>query len=97
MSSKRRPSDIALELFNAISPDRASKWELTKILGNTAQFRHWVENFLLKDELVIESAEGRVTYYSLTSRGELFYTLLKNGAVMRSLLRLSGKRLDLND
>jgi predicted transcriptional regulator len=94
LSIRRRPSEIAFELLNAINSDRATKWELTKILGNTAQFRHWVEDFLLKDKLVEESMEGRVTYYSLTVRGELLYSLLKNGDVMRSILRLSGKRLN---
>ncbi len=94
MSFRRRPSEIALEIMNAINQDKASKWELTKILGNTAQFRHWVEDFLLKDKLIEETKEGRITYYSLTPRGELFYDLLKNGDVMRSILRLSGKRLD---
>jgi len=93
VSSRRSPSEIALELLNAISQDRATKWELTKILGNTAQFRHWVEDFLLNDKLVEESKEGRITYYVLTPRGTLFYSLLKNGNVMRSFLRLSGKRL----
>ena len=96
MSPRRRPSEIALELLNAINHDRATKWELTKILGNTMQFRHWVEDFLIRDRLVEESKEGRVTYYSLTRRGELFYDLLKNGDVMRSILRLSGKRLNLD-
>jgi predicted transcriptional regulator len=94
LSSRRRPNEIAFELLNAINSNRATKWELTKILGNTAQFRHWVEDFLLKDRLVEESKKGRVTYYSLTSRGELLYNLLKNGDVMRSILRLSGKRLN---
>lgn len=84
---------MALELMNAISRGDATKWELTKILGNTAQFRHWVEDFLLRDGLIDEKKDGRITYYSLTPRGELFYELLKNGDVMRSILRLNGKRL----
>ena len=95
MSSRRHPGEIALQLLRAIAEDKASKWELTKILGNTAQFRHWVEDFLIKDRLIEETREGRVTYYSLTPRGELFYDLLRNGDVLRSILRLSGKRLNL--
>ena len=94
MSTRRRPHEIALALLNAINQDGASKWELTKILGTTAQFRHWVEDFLLQDKLVYEKKDGRTTYYSLTPRGHLLYNLLKNGDVMRSILRLSGKRLN---
>lgn len=94
MSSRRTPSEIALELFNIIElKGRASKWDLTKILGNTAQFRHWVEEFLLEDRLVEEIKEGRITYYRKTDRGNLFHELLKNGNVMKSFLRVSGRRL----
>ena len=94
MSPRRRPSEIAYELMNAISHGDATKWGLTKILGNTAQFRHWVEDFMLRDGLIEEKKDGRITHYSLTPRGELFYDLLKNGDLMQSILRLSGKRLD---
>jgi predicted transcriptional regulator len=94
LSSRRSPSEIALELLDLIDRDgRASKWELTKVLGNTAQFRHWVDDFLLKDGLISEIQEGRVTYYLMTDRGILFHRLLKNGNIMRSFLRISGKRL----
>ena len=96
MSSRRSPSEIALQLLRAIAEDKASKWDLTKILGNTSQFRHWVEDFLIQDRLIMETREGRVTYYILTPRGELFYQLLRNGDVLRSILRLSGKRLNLD-
>ena len=94
MSPRRSPSVIALELFNSIEENgRATRWELTKILGNTEQLKHWVDDFLLKDGLVEENSEGRITYYSTTDRGKLFHKLLKNGNVMRSFLRVSGKRL----
>jgi hypothetical protein len=72
---------------------RASRWELIKILGNTAQFRHWVEDFLLEDGLVSEIKEDRVYYYVKTDRGNLFHSLLKSGNIMRSFLKISGKRL----
>lgn len=91
MSSRRTPSEIALELFDVIEMDgRASRWELIKILGNTAQFRHWVDDFLLEDGLVSEIKEGKVLYYVKTDRGNLFHKLLKNGNVMRSYLKIVG-------
>ena len=94
MSSRRTPSEIALELFNLIEVDgRASRWELIKILGNTAQFRHWVDDFLLEDGLITEIKEGKALYYVKTDRGTLFHKLLKNGNIMRSFLKISGKRL----
>lgn len=94
LSSRRSPSEIALELLNSIEKGvGATKWELTKILGNTEQFRHWVEDFLLNDGLIDEHSEGRITYYTKTERGELFHKLLRNGNIMRSFLRISGRRL----
>lgn len=94
MRSHRSPSEIALELFDLIDKDgRASKWEIIKVLGNTAQFRHWVDDFLLKDGLITEIQDGRVSYYVKTRRGSQFHRLLKNGNIMRSFLRISGKRL----
>ena len=95
MSSRRTPSEIALELFNVIEMDgKASRWELIKILGNTAQFRHWVDDFLLEDGLVNEIREGRSIYYVKTVRGDLLHKLLKNVNVMKSFLKISGKRLN---
>jgi hypothetical protein len=94
LRSNRSPSEIALQLLDFIDNEgKASKWELTKILGNTVQFRHWIDGFLLKDGHLKEIQEGRITYYSKTERGDLFHRLLKNGNIMRSFLRISGKRL----
>jgi len=73
---------------------RASKWSLIKILGNEAQFRVWVEDFLIQDGFLIEKAESGSSFYSKTSNGELFHSLLKNGNVMQALLSVNGKRLD---
>ena len=95
MRSNRSPSEIALQLLDLVDEEgKASKWELTKLLGNTAQFRHWVDGFLLKEGHLLEIQEGRVTYYIKTERGNLFHRLLKNGNLMRSFLRISGKRLN---
>lgn len=94
LSSRRSPCEIALELLNKIEEKNgATKWELIKILGNTEQFRHWVENYLLKDVLINEHRCGRVTYYTKTERGELFHKLLQNGNIMKSFLMISGRRL----
>jgi predicted transcriptional regulator len=94
LSRRRRPAEISLELLNFIcDKDRASKWDLIKILGNTEQFRNWVDGFLLKDGLIEMHENDGVTYYQVTKRGELFHKLLKNGNIMSSFLRISGKRL----
>jgi len=37
----------------------ASKWDLVKILGTEAQFRQWIDNFLIKDKFVEEMCESR--------------------------------------
>ena len=95
MRSNRSPSEIALQLLDLVDEEgKASKWELTKLVGNTAQFRHWVDDFLLKDGHLKEIQEGRVTFYRKTERGNLFHRLLRNGNIMRSFLRISGKRLN---
>ena len=95
MSPRRSPGEIALELFDIIELNgRASRWDLIKVLGNTAQFRQWVDNFLLKDGLVEEIREGQTIYYIKTDRGSLFHKLLLNGNIMRSFLRITGKRLN---
>lgn len=94
MSSRREPSLIALQLLDCIEgKGEASRWDLIKILGNTSQFRHWVEDFLLREGFVEERLDTGSYLYKRTRTGELFHKLLKNGNIMRSLLRLSGKRL----
>jgi len=92
---RRNPRKIALELLKCIDQKegRATKWDLIKILGNEAQFTHWVTNFLVKDRFVDEITESRYYFYSKTERGDLFQKLLKNGEIIDALLRVSGKRL----
>ena len=93
-SSRREPSQIALELLDCIDQKgEATRWDLIKILGNVSQFRHWVEEFLMKEEFVEERRELRNYFYKKTETGELFHKLLKNGMIMRALLRVSGRRL----
>jgi hypothetical protein len=92
---RRTPSIIALELLNCIDKNdgRASKWDLIKILGNESQFQHWIIEFLVKDRFITETLESDHVFYSKTQTGELLHKLLKNGDVLRALLRLSGRRL----
>lgn len=93
-SSRREPSLIALQLLDCIDENgEASRWDLVKILGNTSQFRHWVEDFLMRDGFVEEREEAGHHYYRKTEAGELFHRLLRNGNILKSLLRLGGKRL----
>ncbi|MFX0199615.1 MAG: hypothetical protein ACFFCW_26125 [Candidatus Hodarchaeota archaeon] len=94
MSRPRDPIEIAYQLLKFIEMNnKATRWDLIKILGNTRQFHHWIEGFLLKDRFLVEEKEDNTFYYSLTTNGELLLKLLRNGALMRSIVRLSGKRL----
>ena len=92
---RRDPSRIALELLGCIDEKegKATKWDLIKILGNEAQFNHWVKDFLVKDRFVEEIIESRYSFYKKTENGNLFHRLLRNGEVIEALLRVSGKRL----
>ncbi len=96
-SPKRSPSQIALELLDCIDEKgEASRWDLIKILGNTWQFHHWVEDFLMKEKFVEERQESRNRFYKKTESGELFHQLLRNGKMIRALSRVSGKRLTIH-
>jgi len=92
---RRSPARIASELFDSIDErnGRASKWDLTKVLGTEAQFHYWVEEFLLKDKFVEEKLESNHHFYGKTEAGELLQQLLKNGRMMKALLRVSGRKL----
>ena len=92
---RRDPNRIALELLGCIDEKegKATKWDLIKILGNEAQFTHWVTDFLVKDRFVEEIIESRYSFYKKTENGNLFHRLLRNGEIIEALLRISGKRL----
>ena len=88
------PSARALELLDVMDREEpASRWDLIKVVGNTAQFRQWMDNFLIADGLVEEITLEESVGYTKTERGDLFHQLLRNGNIMRSFLRVSGKRL----
>jgi len=92
---RRTASQIAFDILKTVDErGEATKWDLIKIVGNTQQFRHWIEDFLIPNKVLTERIEGdRYYYYSLTERGEVFLTLLKSGNMIELLLRVSGQRL----
>ena len=94
MAARRTPDTIALAILDAVAvKGEATKWDLIKVLGNDAQFRLWVEDFLLPDKVLEERRENRNYFYTLTERGELFYRVLQSGNMIRLFNRISGKRL----
>ena len=94
LSIRRSPDIIALELLDCVAEKgEATKWDLVKVLGNDAQFRKWIEGFLLPEGVLKERREGRNYFYSKTERGELFHRLLKSGNVIKLFSRVSGRRL----
>ncbi len=94
MAPRRSPDTIALELLNTVE-DRgeATRWDLIKVLGNEAQFRIWIANFFLPENVLTERREGRNYFYAKTERGELFHTLLKRGNLIKLFTKISGRRL----
>jgi predicted transcriptional regulator len=85
---------IALELLDCIAENNeVSKWTIIKVLGNTTQFRRWIEEFMIPEGVIEERIDGRNYFYKLTPRGELFHKFLKNGNIVRLYSRISGKRL----
>ena len=94
LSRPREPVDIAFEILSSIeSSERTTRWDLTKILGNTRQVYHWIDNFLVKERFLIEEKEGTTSIYALTENGKLLLRLLRSGVLIKSVLRLGGKRL----
>jgi len=94
LSARRTPDVIALELLDAVEErGEATKWDLIKVLGNEAQFRKWVEGFMLSEKVLVERREGRNYYYRKTERGAQFHRLLRSGNLIRLFNRVSGGRL----
>lgn len=94
LSVRRTPDTIALELLDCVAEKgEATKWDLIKVLGNNAQFKKWVEDFMLPEKVLSERREGRNYYYTKTERGEQFHRLLRSGNFIRLFNRVSGRRL----
>jgi predicted transcriptional regulator len=94
LSVRRTPDVIALELLDTVDErGEATKWDLIKVLGNDAQFKKWVEDFMLPENVLAERRDGRNYYYTKTERGEQFHRLLRSGNLIRLFNRVSGRRL----
>lgn len=93
MAPRRSPGVIALEVLDCVGEGEASRWDLIKVLGNEAQFRVWVEEFLLPEGVLTERREGARIFYRRTERGELLHRLLRSGNMLRILHRVSGRKL----
>ena len=94
MASRRSPDAIALELLDCIEEKgEVTKWDLIKVLGNETQFRIWIEEFFLREKVLLERREGGHYYYKKTERGELFHRLLKSGNLVKLFNSVSGRRL----
>jgi hypothetical protein len=93
--ARRSPSRIALDLFERLEEkdNEASKWDLLKVVGTESQFHFWVEEFLIGDKFVFSNEAGNRLVYGKTENGELLHELLKNGRIMKALVRISGKRV----
>jgi len=94
---RRTASQIAFDILKEVDEKgEATKWDLLRIVGNTQQFRHWVEDFLLPKKVLterIEEGARKYYYYSLTERGKLFLNLLKSGNMIELMRAVSGRRL----
>jgi hypothetical protein len=91
---RRTPDTIALQLLECVEEKgEATKWDLIKVLGNEAQFKIWVEDFLLPERVLVELREGRNYFYKMTERGELLHRLLRSGNLIKIFRRVSGRRL----
>ena len=91
---RRRPNEIAFEIFKCVEEKgEVTRWDLIKILGTTAQFREWIDNFLLKSKFLEERHGGGHTFLKMTENGKDLYNLLKKDELMVAFSRLSGKRL----
>jgi predicted transcriptional regulator len=93
LAPRRSPAVIALEVLDCVGSGETSKWDLIKVLGNEAQFRVWVEEFLLPEGVLVERRDGQRYFYRRTERGELLHGLLRSGNMLRILHRVSGRKL----
>ena len=92
--SRRPPDAIALQILDCVEEKvEANKWDLIKVLGNEAQFKIWVVDFFLPENLIEERREGRHYFYTMTDRGALLHKLLKSGYLIKIFKRVSGRRL----
>jgi len=91
---RRKPAKITYQLLRYIDEnDEATKWDLTKIVGTTSQFDHYVTNFLMRKGFIEERREDRFYFYSMTPNGKNLFSVLRQDNLFKAILRISGKRL----
>ena len=59
----------------------------------SARFRIWIEEFFLREKVIVERREGEHYFYKKTERGELFHKLLKSGNLIKLFSSISGRKL----
>jgi len=95
---RRKPAEITYKLLRCIDESgEVTKWDLTKIVGTTGQFEHYVDNYLIRNKLVEERQEGRYYFYKMTKFGEELFSVLKKDFLFKAILQISGKRLSRED
>ena len=96
--TRRKPATITYKLLRCIAENgEARKWDLTKIVGTTGQFDHYVRDYLMKQNMVEERVDGRFKFYKMTKFGEEMYQVLKKDHLFKAILQISGKRLQSED
>jgi phage anti-repressor protein len=94
MKQRKSPATKCLELLSLInSHEKASKWDLIKLLGTEEAFRKWIDKFLEAHKIVTKIEEGRITYYQKTQKGEIFHKTLKDHDIFMVWKGISGKKL----
>ena len=91
---RRRAAEITYKILNWVNENtESSRWDLIKITGNEMQFNHYVTDFLLKKDCLVERVEGRNYFYKLTQRGKEFHSVLKKDYLFKMVVQVSGGRL----
>jgi len=93
LAPRRSPGVIAFEVLDCVGGGEASRWGLIKVLGNEAQFRVWVGEFLMPEGVLVERREEARYFYRGIERGWLLHGLLGSGGMLRILHRVSGRKL----
>ena len=92
--ARRPPDAIALQILDCVEEKgEANKWDLIKVLGNEAQFKIWIIDFFLPENLIEARREVRHYFYTMPDRGALLHKLLKSGYLIKIFKRVSGRRL----
>ena len=92
--TRRRASRITYEILKKVDEKgESTKFDIWTVVTSEAQFRHWIEDFMLKDGIIKERREGRHYYYTMTDLGREVFNVLKKQNLFNVLMRVSGKTL----